>query len=193
MQFTVSLPKWAVEEQFKLPTHLPSMEDRMRAVIRFSRLNIEHQTGGPFSAGVFERDSGRLIVIGVNRVVSSNVSSAHAEVVALSLAQQRLKSWDLGCDALPALQLVVNWRPCAMCYGATIWSGIRSLVIAGSDDACEKITGFDEGPIHPEWQNELAKRGINLQDRLLYDEAVEVFKAFRDGGHLVYNGRQGKQ
>ncbi len=169
------------------------MEDRMRAVIRFSRLNIEHQTGGPFSAGVFERDSGRLIVIGVNRVVSSNVSSAHAEVVALSLAQQRLKSWDLGCDALPALQLVVNWRPCAMCYGATIWSGIRSLVIAGSDDACEKITGFDEGPIHPEWQNELAKRGINLQDRLLYDEAVEVFKAFRDGGHLVYNGRQGKQ
>ncbi len=193
MQFTVSLPEWAVEEQSGLPTLLPSMEDRMRAVIRFSRLNIEHQTGGPFSAGVFERDSGRLIVIGVNRVVPSNISSAHAEVVALSLAQQRLKSWDLGSDQLPALQLVVNWRPCAMCYGATIWSGIRSLVIAGSDDACERITGFDEGPIHPEWQNELAKRGIHLQDGLLYDEAVEVFKTYRDGGYLVYNGRQGKQ
>ncbi len=192
MQFTVSLPEWAVEEQSELPTHLPNVEERMRAVIRFSRLNIQHQTGGPFSAGVFERDSGRLIVIGVNRVVPSNVSSAHAEVVALSLAQQRLKSWDLGSDKLPALQLVVNWRPCAMCYGATIWSGIRSLVIAGSDDACEKITGFDEGPIHPEWRNELAQRGITLQDGLLYEEAVDVFKAFRDGGHLVYNGRQGK-
>jgi tRNA(Arg) A34 adenosine deaminase TadA len=192
MQFCVSLPEWAVHEQFELPTHLPDVEERMRAVIRFSRLNIQHQTGGPFSAGVFERDSGRLIVIGVNRVVPSNVSSAHAEVVALSLAQQCLKSWDLGSATLPALQLVVNWRPCAMCYGATIWSGIRSLVIAGSDDACERITGFDEGPIHPEWQNELAKRGIDLRDGLLYQEAVEVFKAFRDGGHLVYNGRQGK-
>ena len=191
MQFTVSLPAWAIEEQAKLPTHIQSLEDRMRAVIRFSRLNIEHQTGGPFSAGVFERDTGRLIVIGVNRVVPSNVSSAHAEVVALSLAQQLLKSWDLGSNELPPLQLVVNWRPCAMCYGATIWSGIRSLVIAGSDDACERITGFDEGPIHPEWQNELAKRGIELQDGLLYNEAVEVFKEFRDGGHLVYNGRQG--
>lgn len=191
MQFTVSLPAWAIEEQAKLPTHIVNLEDRMRAVIRFSRLNIEHQTGGPFSAGVFERDSGRLIVIGVNRVVSSNVSSAHAEVVALSLAQQHLQSWDLGSNQLPALQLVVNWRPCAMCYGATIWSGIRSLVIAGSDDACETITGFDEGPIHPQWQNELAKRGIELQDGLLYDDAVKVFEEFRDGGHLVYNGRQG--
>lgn len=191
MQFTVSLPAWAIEEQARLPTHIVNMEARMRAVIRFSRLNIEQRTGGPFSAGVFERDSGRLIVIGVNRVVSSNVSSAHAEVVALSLAQQQLKSWDLGSNQLPALQLVVNWRPCAMCYGATIWSGIRSLVIAGSDDACERITGFDEGPIHPDWQNELAKRGIELQDGLLYDEAVAVFKTFRDEGHLVYNGRQG--
>lgn len=168
-----------------------SLEDRMHAVIQFSRLNIENQTGGPFSAGVFERDSGKLIVIGVNRVVPSNVSSAHAEVVALSLAQQHLKSWDLGSDQLPPLQLVVNWRPCAMCYGATIWSGIRSLVIAGSDDACERITGFDEGPIHPQWQDELAKRGIELQDGVLYDEAVDVFRVFRDGGYLVYNGRQG--
>ncbi len=192
MQFTVILPEWAIEEQSRLPTHFPELEDRMRTVIRFSQLNIDHRTGGPFSAGVFERDTGRLIVIGVNRVVSSNVSAAHAEIVALSLAQQQLKSWDLGADQLPAMQLVVNWRPCAMCYGATIWSGVRSLVIAGSDDACERITGFDEGPIHPQWQTELAKRGIALQDGLLTREAIQVFEAFRDGGQLVYNGRQGK-
>jgi len=192
MQFSVSLPEWAVSEQAKLPTHILSLEDRMRTVIRFSMLNIENGTGGPFSAGVFERDTGKLIVIGVNRVISCNVSSAHAEIVALSLAQQQLKSWDLGSDELPAIQLVVNWRPCAMCYGATIWSGIRSLVIAGSDDACERITGFDEGPIHPQWQSELANRGIELQDGLLYQEAIEVFESFRVAGHLVYNGRQGR-
>ena len=193
MHFTVTLPDWAIEQQAQLPTCIPNLEDRMRAVIRFSQLNIDHRTGGPFAAGVFERESGRLIAIGVNRVVPSNVSSAHAEVVALSLAQQSLHSWDLGSDSLPAMQLVVNWRPCVMCYGATIWSGIRSLVIAGSDDACERITGFDEGPIHPEWKSELAKRGIALHDGLLYHEAIRVFEAFRDGGQLVYNSRQGNR
>ena len=187
MQFTISLPEWAVQEHAKLPTHFPNLEDRMRIVIRFSQLNIDQNTGGPFAAGVFERDSGRMIVIGVNRVVPSNVSSAHAEIVALALAQQKLSSWDLGSNRFPAMQLVVNWRPCAMCYGATIWSGIESLVIAASDDACERITGFDEGPIHPNWQSELSKRGISLQDGLLRDEAIQVFESFRARGHLVYN------
>ncbi len=191
MEFSVSLPSWAVEAQRSLPECLPSLEDRMKTVIEFSQKNIDHGTGGPFSAGIFERDSGRLIVIGVNRVIPCNVSSAHAEIVALSLAQQKLRSWDLGSDTLPALQLVVNWRPCAMCYGATIWSGIRSLVVAGADDACERITGFDEGPIHPSWRDELTGRGIALQEGLLYEEAVRVFENFRDAGHLVYNGRQG--
>jgi tRNA(Arg) A34 adenosine deaminase TadA len=189
MQFTITLPEWAVQEQAKLPACLPTIESQMREVIRFSRLNIEHQTGGPFAAGVFERDTGRRIVMGVNRVLPSNVSSAHAEVVTLSLAQQILGCWDLGSASLPAMQLVVNWRPCAMCYGATIWSGIRSLVIAGSDDACERITGFDEGPIHPQWKEELLCRGITLQDGLLYEEALKVFEKFRDDGCVVYNGR----
>ncbi|MBC6938200.1 MAG: nucleoside deaminase, partial [Chloroflexi bacterium] len=134
----------------------------MAAVIRFSRLNFENRTGGPFAAGVFERDTGRPVVIGVNRVMAHNCSSAHAEVMTLSLAQKILGTWDLGAPGLPAHQLVVNWRPCAMCYGATLWSGIRSLVIAGSGPELEQITGFDEGPIHPEWDKELAKRGIEL-------------------------------
>ena len=192
MHFTVTLPEWVMQEQTRLPTHFPSLEDRMRTVIRFSQLNIDHATGGPFAAGIFEKDTGRMIAIGVNRVVMSNVSSAHAEIVALSLAQQQLQSWDLGGMQFPAIQLVVNWRPCAMCYGAVIWSGIRSLVIAGSDETCERITGFDEGPIHPQWRSELGKRGIELQDGVLYQDAIKVFQAFRDGGHLVYNARREK-
>jgi tRNA(Arg) A34 adenosine deaminase TadA len=191
MKFTIDLPDWAIDKQQQLPESFPSLEDRMRVVIDFARHNFQQGTGGPFAAGIFERETGRRIVLGVNRVVPCNMSSAHAEIVALSLAQQRLGSWDLGGADLPPMQMVVNWRPCAMCYGATIWSGIRSLAIAGSDDACEKITGFDEGPIHPAWIRELHRRGIELIDGILYDQAVEVFQAFRDGGYLVYNGRRG--
>jgi len=190
MQFVVTLPEWAIRAQHELPTHLLAAEDQMREVVRFAQLNIDNRSGGPFAAGIFERDTGKRIVIGVNRVIPSNVSSAHAEIVALSVAQQLLNRWDLGSSTMPALQLVVNWRPCAMCYGAIIWSGIRSLVIAGSDDACEQITGFDEGPIHPDWRNELAKRGIALQDGVLYDQAVAVFRNFRDSCDVVYNARR---
>jgi tRNA(Arg) A34 adenosine deaminase TadA len=191
MEFTLSLPDWAVQELQRLPTHLATVEARMAEVIRFSRLNFERGTGGPFAAGVFERDTGKLVVIGVNRVVASNCSSAHAEVMALSLAQKMLGTYDLGGPGMPVYQFVVNWRPCAMCFGATLWSGIRSLVIAGSGPELEAITGFDEGPVHPEWDTELAKRGIELVNNVLTEEALQVYRDFAASNNLVYNARQG--
>lgn len=190
--FSIALPDWAVQEHAQLPAFMPSLEERMAAVIRFSRLNFEHGTGGPFAAGVFERDSGKLVVIGVNRVVDSICSSAHAEVTTLSLAQKQLGTYDLGGPGMPLYQLVVNWRPCAMCYGAVLWSGVRSLVIAGSGPELESITGFDEGPVHPQWDQELEKRGIELVNNVLTEEAVKVYKAFAASGSLVYNSRQGE-
>ncbi len=191
MEILLPMPSWAVTEMSRLPTHLPTLEARMAAVIRFSQLNFEHGTGGPFAAGVFERDSGKLIVLGVNRVMATHCSSAHAEVMTLSLAQKMLETYDLGGPGLPAHQLVVNWRPCAMCYGAVLWSGVRSLVIAGSGPELEELTGFDEGPIHPNWADELHKRGVELVNNVLHDEACQVFRAFRESGSIVYNARQG--
>jgi hypothetical protein len=63
------------------------------------------------------------------------------------------------------------------------------LVIAGSDGQLEAITGFDEGPIHPHWQEELRKRGIAVIDDVMKEAAIAVFQSFRDSGRLVYNGR----
>ncbi|PID71993.1 MAG: CMP deaminase [Desulfobulbus propionicus] len=163
----------------------------MAVVLEFSRQNYQQGTGGPFAAGVFETESGKLISIGVNRVVPMSCSSAHAEIMALSLAQQRLNTYDLGGTERADHQLVVNWCPCAMCFGAVFWSGIRSLVIAGSGLLLEEITGFDEGPIHPDWPTELDKRGITLHEDILHDQAVALFRDFSASGQLVYNARQG--
>ncbi len=193
MDFTISLPDWAIAELKTLPETMSTLEERMAAVIRFSQLNYENNTGGPFAAGVFERDTGKMVVIGVNRVVPSDCSSAHAEVVTLSLAQKLLGTFDLGGVGMPAHQLVVNWRPCAMCYGAVIWSGIQSLVIAGDGPELEEITGFDEGPVHPEWEAELTKRGISVTNNVLRDDACKVFHGFANSGSLVYNGRLGAE
>jgi tRNA(Arg) A34 adenosine deaminase TadA len=191
MSFQISLPEWAIEENKKLPDRIPDVQERMRAVIRYSRLNFENQTGGPFAAGIFETETGKVVTIGVNRVVPMNMSSAHAEIVAISLAQQILNTFDLGGPGMPEHQIVVNGRPCAMCFGSIPWSGVRSVVVGASGEQIEELTGFDEGPIHPNWQMELRKRGINVIEDVLAEEACDVFRDFGASDEPVYNGRSG--
>jgi tRNA(Arg) A34 adenosine deaminase TadA len=189
--FTVSLPDWAIARLAVLPEYFDTAAKRMDLVLEFARHNVQEDTGGPFAAGVFEFETGRLVAMGMNRVVSSSCSSAHAEVVALSLAQSRLRVYDLGGPDQPVHELVVNWCPCAMCFGAVLWSGIRRLTIAGSGPDLEELTGFDEGPIHPEWQKQLVTRGITLQEGILREEALALFRWFQGSGRTVYNARQG--
>lgn len=78
-----------------------------------------------------------------------------------------------------------------MCFGAMMWSGVKSSVIAGSDHRLESITGFDGGPITPIWKEKLQKRGIELIDIVLTVSAIEVYKDFARSVSVVYNARQG--
>ncbi len=190
MHAIIDLPDWAIEENKKLPAVIESIEDRMKVVIKFSRMNIDHETGGPFAAGLFEKATGKPVVIGVNRVIPLNNSSAHAEIVTLMMGQKILNAFDLGGEGMPDYQLVINAQPCAMCYGSIPWSGVRGVVIGASGEQVESITGFDEGPVHPNWQSEYQRRGIEVIENVLADEACEVLKAFADSGAEIYNGRQ---
>ena len=190
--FTLSLPRWVAARCAELPEIFATAEKRMGLILELARRNALEESGGPFAAGVFEYDTGRLVAVGVNRVVPANCSSAHAEVMALSLAQKRLQAYDLGGPVQPVFELVVNWRPCAMCFGAVLWSGIRRLTIAGSGPELEALTGFDEGPMHRQWRTELAKRSITLTEGVLRRQAVDLFRWFGASGLVVYNARQGQ-
>lgn len=161
----------------------------MRLVHDLADRNWREGNGGPFAAIVVDHATGALVSVGVNVVLSSGLSLAHAELVAISLAQVELGGWDLG--ATRDLELVVNWRPCAMCFGGTIWSGIRHLVVAGSGPECETLTGFDEGPVTADWVSELEARGIHVTQDVLREEALAVFAAYGASNPLVYNARGG--
>ena len=63
-----------------------------------------------------------------------------------------------------------------MCYGAIIWSGVTS-VVTNVGPEMEEITGFDEGPLHPMWREELRSRGIDLQAMFMWSEALKVSKS----------------
>src|ERR687898_1834168 len=95
-QVTLVLPGW-VEELLSDPERTyPTEEDRMRLVIELSRLNVERGTGGPFGAAIFEQETGRLLAPGMNLVVPLSCSVAHAEMVAIMVAQRIVWNFDLG-------------------------------------------------------------------------------------------------
>jgi tRNA(Arg) A34 adenosine deaminase TadA len=140
-----------------------------------------------------ETRTGKLVSVGVNCVLSSGLSATHAEVVALSLAQVRVGTWDLGGQGQPEHELVVNWRPCAQCMGATLWSGVTRLIIAGTGPELEELTGFDEGPVRDDWIPQLRRRGVEIVSDVLRDEAIAVFadygRSAKSGQVTVYNAR----
>jgi tRNA(Arg) A34 adenosine deaminase TadA len=192
-EFSASIPEWVLEELAGEPEAPATAEERMRLLNRLAARNFRDGGGGPFSAMVIESETGRVVSVGVNRVLASNLSATHAEVTALSLAQARLGRWDLGAAGGPAHELWVNWRPCVQCYGATLWSGVTRLVIAGDGPELEELTTFDEGPIRDDWEEKFRERGIEVRIGVLREEAVEVFREYRDfvdaGQAVVYNAR----
>ncbi|MBK3562209.1 nucleoside deaminase [Streptomyces sp. MBT62] len=197
-EYRVALPAWIDDELADTPAVIPDRADRMRLVHRLADRNWREGNGGPFAALVAERDTGRIVSVGVNVVLASGVSSAHAEVVALGLAQTALGGWDLGAEGLPVHELVVNWRPCVQCYGAAMWSGVRSLVVAGEGPELEEITTFDEGPLGADWAEQFEARGIDVVGDVLRDEALTVFRNYREAvdaadGIVVYNARGGTE
>ena len=184
------LPAWLEAELdgYTEPLHTP--EARMALVNQLAARNWREGNGGPFAAIVVDRTTNLVVSVGVNIVLSSGLSAGHAEFTALSLAQVRLGGWDLGASTEQDLELVVNWRPCIMCYGSLIWSGVKHLVIAGDGPELEQLSGFDEGPIPGgDWRGELEARGISVTMDVLRTEAIAVFAEYGESNSIVYNAR----
>lgn len=184
----IELPEFLAREN-AVPRVLPAAEARMRFVLDLLRANIA-AGGGPFAAAVFEADGGRLLAAGVNRVVAGHCSTAHAEILALSLAQQRIGNHDLGAAGLPTHELVASAAPCAMCLGAIAWSGVRRVVCAARAEDVAAL-GFDEGPKPDSWVDALQARGIAVVTDLLRADAVALLHGYRAAGGPIYNARGG--
>ena len=182
---TLRLPEWVAQHLTEPKAPLETREQRMRLAIELAALNQEHGTGGPFGAAIFDAD-GRLVSVGVNLVVSSSCSFAHAEMLAIGTAQQRLGSYDLGGPERPTRELVASTEPCAMCMGAIAWSGVRRLVCGARDSDAREI-GFDEGSKPDDWVGELETRGIAVIRDVCRDEARSVLRQYAESGGVIYN------
>jgi len=166
---------------------LDTTEHRMLLAIALSAENVRQGTGGPFGAIVLNQETGQLAGIGVNLVTSSGLSVAHAEIVALSLAQRFVEDWDLAAAA--PMQLVSSCEPCAMCLGAVPWSGVSSLV-CGADFTDAESAGFDEGDKPSDWLMSLSNRGLEVKVHVLREEAAKVLSEYAQMAGEIYNSRR---
>lgn len=157
---------------------------KVRLAVELSRLNVKHGSGGPFGAAVFNAD-GRIVSVGVNRVVAQNCSVAHAEMMAYMLAQARLQRFRLNEDG-GRFSLATSAQPCCQCYGATVWAGIDELLIGARAEDVTTLTEFDEGPLPADWIGELSKRGVTVRRDIERDAAQQVLADYRRGGGARY-------
>ncbi len=74
-------------------------------------------------------EAGEILGTGQNLREQSNDPTAHAEVIAIRQAAEKIGSW-----RLDDLTIVVTLEPCAMCAGAIAQSRIKRLVFGAWDD-----------------------------------------------------------
>lgn len=182
---TIQLPDW-LDEVVDRERAYRTVEERVALAIELARQNVLRDLAGPFGAAVFEREAGRLVAAGVNRVVPEKSSVLHAEITALMAAHAALGTYTLSAPGLPAHELVTSCAPCAMCLGATLWSGVRRLVVAARREDAVAL-GFDEGPVFPASYDYLAARGIEIVHDVLREEARRVLALYVERGGAVYN------
>lgn len=178
----VDLPEWAMTYENQ-GLHLSDDQSRMDFTIELAKLNIEHETGGPFAATLFHIETGKLLAIGLNSVVRLQCSVLHAEMLAIIRGQLATNSYTLkqtGCA------LYSSCEPCAMCLGGILWSGVNRLVCGATKDAAMRI-GFDEGPVFAESYTHLQNAGIEVALNVLADKAAKTIQSYRDRNGIIYN------
>lgn len=183
-ELRVCQPAWLGE---RISRREPPVDDdgRLDEVLALARENVERGTGGPFAAAVYGEHDGARLSVAVNVVVPSHCAIAHAETMALALAQQAVGDFSL---ASRGVVLVSSAEPCGMCTGAIAWSGIARLLFAAGRRDVEAI-GFDEGPRPARWREALARYGVRVAGPCRRAEARAVLAAYVAAGGRRYNGR----
>jgi len=142
-------------------------EKFMRMAISLSERNVQNGDGGPFGAVIVK--DGVVVASSANKVIQQNDPTAHAEVSAIRLACQALKTHDLkGCV------IYTSCEPCPMCLGAIYWAHIDAIYYGNTKTDAAAI-GFDDHFIYEEMERPMQQRKLKII-QILNNEAAEAFK-----------------
>ena len=116
-------------------------------------------------------DQGELIGVGENLREKNNDPTAHAEIVAIKNAAQKIGNW-----RLDDLTMVVTLEPCAMCAGAIVQTRMKRLVFGAFDEKAGAV-----GSIWDVVRDARALRKIEVISGVLEKECAQVLTNFFKG------------
>lgn len=143
----------------------------IKRAIALSEKGMNADAGGPFGALVVK--NGEIIAEGFNQVTSSNDPTAHAEVVAIRKACEKLGAFQLD-DCI----IYTSCEPCPMCLGAIYWSRPKAVYYACTKEDAAEI-GFDDHFIYDEIDKNIEDRNVKFIN-LNREEGRVVFKKWED-------------
>src|SRR6202171_4520799 len=150
----------------------------MARAIQLSIEGVQSGRGGPFGAVIVR--GGKIIAEGSNQVTSTNDPTAHAEVLAIRRACEKL-----GVFELKDCELYTSCEPCPMCLGA-IYRTRFSRVYYGSLAADASQAGFDDSFIYREIAQPHPERGIPMV-QMMREDALAAFRAWQEkAGKIRY-------
>ena len=110
--------------------------------------------GGPFGAVIVHDDT--IIGEGWNQVTSQCDPTAHAEIVAIRNACEKLRSFSLENTII-----YTSCEPCPMCLSAIWWARIPAVYYANTRQDAARV-GFDDAEIYREVSRDLENRHIPM-------------------------------
>ena len=113
-------------------------------------------------------DAGEILSSGKNEREKDNDPTAHAEILAIRKASEKLGSW-----RLDDLTLVVTLEPCVMCAGAILQSRIKRLVFGAFDQKAGAV-----GSSLDVIRDVRALSKVEVIGGVLEDECVLLLKQF---------------
>ncbi len=116
-------------------------------------------------------DQGEIIGVGENLREKNNDPTAHAEIVAIKEAAQKIDNW-----RLDDLTMVVTLEPCAMCAGAIVQTRMKRLVFGAFDEKAGAV-----GSIWDVVRDTRALTKIEVISGVLEKECAQVLTKFFKG------------
>ena len=116
-------------------------------------------------------DKGEIIGVGENLREKNNDPTAHAEIVAIKNAAQKIGNW-----RLDDLTMVVTLEPCAMCAGAIVQTRMKRLVFGAFDEKAGAV-----GSVWDVVRDTRALTKIEVISGVLEKECAQVLTNFFKG------------
>jgi tRNA(adenine34) deaminase len=122
-------------------------------------LALEAQRRGEVPVGAVVVLDGSVIGEGFNQPIGSHDATAHAEIVAIRDAGQRIGNY-----RLPGATMYVTIEPCQMCVGAMIHARIAHVVYGTPEPRAGAIESAMRAHEHPALNHRLAATGGVLEE-----------------------------